>query len=136
MSERYPTWEDFLITKNLHDWATETLGNLFVHRKEKNYPELPLLAVTGNGGVVPRDSLERRDTSNADKSKYLRVMPNDIAYNTMRMWQGVSGLSKYEGIVSPAYTICAPKSGVEPEYAKYLSNSRCLFRYSTKTHKV
>ena len=26
----------------------------------------------------------------------------------MRMWQGVSALSQYEGIVSPAYTILKP----------------------------
>lgn len=120
MSERYSVWDDFITSKSNNEWGTESLGDLFYHRKEKNNPDLPLLAVTGKNGVVPRDSLERKDTSNRDKNKYLRVMPNDIVYNTMRMWQGVSGKSRYEGIVSPAYTICAPKNGILSEYAQHL----------------
>lgn len=38
----------------------------------------------------------------------------------MRMWQGVSGLSNYEGIISPAYTIVTPKKGISGEYIAYL----------------
>ena len=38
----------------------------------------------------------------------------------MRMWQGVSGLSYLEGIVSPAYTILKPTESVCAEYAAYL----------------
>jgi len=38
----------------------------------------------------------------------------------MRMWQGVSGLSDLEGIVSPAYTILIPQNGVSPKFASYL----------------
>ena len=55
--------------------------------------------------------------SNEDKSKYKRVCIGDIAYNSMRMWQGASGYSPYEGIVSPAYTVLSPNSGI---------NSKCL----------
>ncbi|MEP3825367.1 MAG: restriction endonuclease subunit S [Marinobacter sp.] len=119
MSRNFSSFDEVLESKP-GDWKVERLGNLFAQRKEKNRPDLPLLAVTGTGGVVPRDSLERRDTSNADKSKYLRVCEGDIAYNTMRMWQGVSGLSSYEGIVSPAYTICRPKDGVSSTYMAQL----------------
>jgi len=39
------------------------------------------------------------------------VKINDIAYNSMRMWQGASGVSQYNGIVSPAYTVITPKEG-------------------------
>lgn len=52
-----------------------------------------------------------------DKSKYKKVCIGDIAYNSMRMWQGASGYSPYEGIVSPAYTVLSPNSGI---------NSKCL----------
>ena len=38
----------------------------------------------------------------------------------MRMWQGVSALSSLEGIVSPAYTICTPKKGLDGEFMAYL----------------
>lgn len=89
-------------------WQRFQLGELFTERIEMNRPDLKLLAITGTEGIVDRNSLVKRDTSNADKSKYLRVAPGDIAYNTMRMWQGVFGLSTMEGIVSPAYTVCTP----------------------------
>ncbi len=101
-------------------WKTWHLGDLFTERSEANRPDLPLLAVTGNRGVIPRDELERRDTSNADKSKYLRIAPGDIGYNTMRMWQGVSALSALEGIVSPAYTICVPGPAIDGPFAAQL----------------
>ena len=38
----------------------------------------------------------------------------------MRMWQGVSAYSNYEGIVSPAYTILKPKGNVNSKYFAYL----------------
>jgi type I restriction enzyme S subunit len=100
-------------------WQTYLLGNLFTERVEAKRPDLKLLAVTGGEGIVDRDTLAKRDTSNADKTKYLRVAPGDIAYNTMRMWQGVFGLSTLEGIVSPAYTVCTPKGDkIEGKYAE------------------
>lgn len=119
MSENLNHW-DYLVHSPPDKWNNFILGNLFEHRKEKQFDHLPLLAVTGTKGVVPRDSLERRDTSNADKGKYLKVEKGDIVYNTMRMWQGVSGISDYLGIVSPAYTVCKPKSEINSSFAKYL----------------
>jgi type I restriction enzyme S subunit len=44
----------------------------------------------------------------------------DIAYNTMRMWQGVSALSSLEGIVSPAYTVAIPTERIHGPFAKHL----------------
>ena len=57
--------------------------------------------------------------SNEDKSKYKRVCIGDIAYNSMRMWQGASGYSPYEGIVSPAYTVLSPKNGIDSKCMAY-----------------
>ena len=102
------------------DWEETTFGSVFTQRKEAGFPNEELLAVTSSMGIVRRDSLERRDTSNEDKSKYLLVEKGDIAYNTMRMWQGVSGVSRYRGIVSPAYTICNPTEKVDAVFAGYL----------------
>ena len=115
----YSKWEDFLHA-DLNEWHNTIMGEIFTHRQEKNRPELPLLSVTGENGVVDRDTLERRDTSNADKSKYLRVAPGDIVYNTMRMWQGVSGSAPKDGLVSPAYTVLEPKKSITSAFAKYL----------------
>jgi type I restriction enzyme S subunit len=102
------------------DWTRTTFGNVLKQRKEAGFTSEELLAVTSSAGIVKRDSLERRDTSNEDKSKYLLVEEGDIAYNTMRMWQGVSGVSRFRGIVSPAYTICTPTEGLDKDFAGYL----------------
>ena len=102
------------------NWRNRRLGELFVERAETNRADLPLLSIASEAGIVPRNSLDRRDTSNEDKAKYLRICPGDIGYNTMRMWQGVSALSRYEGIVSPAYTICVPGAEIDGKFASYL----------------
>src|SRR5262249_53194840 len=53
------------------------------------------------------------------------ICPGDIGYNTMRMWQGVSGLSRHRGIVSPAYTVVVPNSmKIHAQYAAHLFKSR------------
>ncbi|WP_436395641.1 restriction endonuclease subunit S [Acidithiobacillus ferriphilus] len=102
------------------EWRSWHLGELFQERVENNRNDLPLLSITREEGVVPRNGLERKDTSSEDKSKYLRICPGDIGYNTMRMWQGVSALSRHEGIVSPAYTVCIPGPEIDGRFASYL----------------
>lgn len=101
-------------------WKTDRLGKLFFERKETNCENLEMLAITGTQGIIPRKELDLKDNSSEDKSKYLRVCVGDIGYNTMRMWQGVSAYSNYEGIVSPAYTILKPSSSISAKYFAYL----------------
>lgn len=101
-------------------WKVDRLGKLFLERKETNYEGLQMLAITGAQGIIPRKELDLKDNSSEDKSKYLRVCVGDIGYNTMRMWQGVSAYSDYEGIVSPAYTILKPSSSINAKYFAYL----------------
>lgn len=100
-------------------WAKSKLGDLFLNRTENNRLDLRLLSITADQGVVSRDTLTKRDTSSEDKSKYLRIAPGDIGYNTMRMWQGVSALSAMEGIVSPAYTILTPTPRIDGKFAAH-----------------
>lgn len=108
-------------------WKACNLGDCFKERNESN-PDFPLLAITSDRGIISRDEVGRKDTSNADKSKYKRITPGDIGYNTMRMWQGVSAVSALEGIVSPAYTICIPKKGQSSSFFGY------LFKYLPMVH--
>lgn len=102
------------------EWKTERLGKLFLERKETNCEGLEMLAITGTQGIIPRKELDLKDNSSNDKSKYLRVCVGDIGYNTMRMWQGVSAYSNYDGIVSPAYTILKPNPSINAKYFAYL----------------
>ena len=102
------------------EWKRDKLGKLFAERSETKCEHLELLAITGTQGVIPRSQLDLKDNSSEDKSKYLRICVGDIGYNTMRMWQGVSAYSNYEGIVSPAYTILKPNSMINAKYFAYL----------------
>ena len=90
------------------EWKTVKLGHIFKERTERAKGNETLLAVTISSGVQRRDEIDLKDNSSDDKSNYKCVYIGDIAYNTMRMWQGASGVSPYNGIVSPAYTIVTP----------------------------
>lgn len=87
-----------------------------------------------NDGLVDREDLDRKQDSALAPEEHLLVKPGDIAYNMMRMWQGAFGLADREGLVSPAYVVLKPKSGIEPEYAAQLLRTRrvlhALWSYS------
>ena len=123
--KRFPEFKD--------DWKVIKLGKLFTERNENN-SSLDLLSITAETGVVPRDEVGRKDISNIDKSKYKVIKPGDIGYNTMRMWQGRSAVSRLIGIVSPAYTIVTPIKNQNVDFYGYLFKlSRIIdlfFRYS------
>ena len=102
-----------------NDWIERSLGEIFKERKERSFGNLELLSI-GAEGVYPQSNSNKKDNSNSDKSKYKRICPGDIGYNTMRMWQGRSAVSRLEGIVSPAYTIITPKDEVDVNYMGYL----------------
>ena len=121
---RFPEFTD--------EWKEVKLGEVTSERNETNTPTLPLLSITANKGVIPQTDSEKKDVSNADKSKYKRICSGDIGYNTMRMWQGRSALSFIEGIVSPAYTIVTPLKGVSPLFLSYLiKRPRLIYEFWT-----
>ena len=47
----------------------------------------------------------------------------------MRMWQGASGVSPYEGIVSPAYTILIPKNVHSPFFGYYFKTHKMIYQF-------
>lgn len=115
-------------------WEEKQLGALFVERADRaSGQEYNLLSITRENGIVRQDTSAKRDISNSDKSNYKIVHAGDIAYNTMRMWQGASGVSSFEGIVSPAYTVVTLKE-YKPKFFGYLFKTlRVIFdfyRYS------
>ena len=113
-------------------WQKVKLGEIFKERNETKCEHLPLLSITAERGVILQSESDKKDTSNDDKSKYKRICPNDIGYNTMRMWQGRSALSAMEGIVSPAYTIVTPKVGIDPLFiSELIKQPRVVYDFWT-----
>ncbi len=106
-------------------WRDFALGDIFQERSQAGHTAEPLLSITMADGVIDRNDVGRKDTSNQDRSRYKLILPGDLGYNTMRMWQGVSGLSTLRGIVSPAYTIVVPDHQyIVAHYAAHLFKSR------------
>ena len=100
------------------DWEERKVGEVFSERSERS-GEGELISVTINSGVVKASELDRKDNSSDDKSNYKKVEVGDIAYNSMRMWQGASGYSPYNCILSPAYTVIIPKKDIDSKFFAY-----------------
>ncbi|HGN7350310.1 TPA: restriction endonuclease subunit S [Staphylococcus aureus] len=111
--EDYPHWENSKIEKYLKE------------RNERS-DKGQMLSVTINSGIIKFSELDRKDNSSKNKSNYKVVRKNDIAYNSMRMWQGASGKSNYNGIVSPEYTVLYPTQ----------NTSSLFIGYKFKTHRM
>ena len=92
------------------------IGDIYAERSERGAADMELLSVTMNGGVMQRSEIEGKDNSSEDKSNYKVVRKGDMVYNSMRMWQGANGVSPYDGIVSPAYTVLTAKLPICNEY--------------------
>jgi len=101
------------------EWSDSTLGHCFDERRQRDSTG-ELLSVTIADGVIRFSESGRTDNSSSDKSNYKKVEINDIAYNSMRMWQGACGRSLYSGIVSPAYTVLTPRSNTDSLFFAYL----------------
>ena len=100
-------------------WEQRSIEDCFTERNERSNIG-SLISVTISSGVMRAADLGRHDTSSHDKSNYKKVEVDDIAYNSMRMWQGASGYSPYSGILSPAYTVITPKGGIHSPFFAHL----------------
>ena len=106
-------------------WEVVRHLGLFDERREVNQPDMKLLSVTIERGVIPQSRIStKKDISNDDKSRYKVVRVGDLAYNKMRMWQGAVGISDYDGIVSPAYVILEPKNKAYSKFFHYLFRTK------------
>ncbi len=102
-------------------WETRRVAWLFRERDERGEPDLPLLEVSINSGVVLREfSEERIESTAADFNTYKIARRGDIVFNKMRMWQGAVGVAPQHGLVSPDYVVAAPTGSLSPEFAGLL----------------
>ena len=102
------------------EWECSPIGELFARRTERGKTGLPVMSITRSGGLVERDSVDRRVESNLLPKDHLLVRRGDIAYNMMRMWQGVLGRAEYDCLVSPAYIVMTPGSNIDSVFAEYI----------------
>lgn len=100
-------------------WAVEKLGTSLRAVSEKNRPDLPLLSITREKGVIQRD-LDDEDSNHNfipdDLSGYKVLRSGQFGMNKMKAWQGSYGVSQHTGIVSPAYFIFDFTKEIDPDF--------------------
>lgn len=112
-------------------WKKVPLYAITTLKKITNLTNRQLLSVYLNLGVIPfKDVSEKRTNATSDDlSKYQAVDPGDFVLNNQQAWRGSVGVSKFSGIVSPAYIVLSLSDEIEANFANY------LFRNSTMANQ-
>jgi type I restriction enzyme, S subunit len=114
-------------------WELRKLRQLLRPVTARNRPDLPLLSVVREKGVILRDVSSRDENRNFipdDLSNYKIVRSGQFAMNKMKAWQGSYGVSRFEGIVSPAYFVF-DLHGVAADYFHDAIRSRAYVPFFT-----
>ncbi|MBE1723224.1 restriction endonuclease subunit S [Bombella apis] len=113
-------------------WDVEKLGSMLTAVSEKNRPDLPLLSITREQGVIERDVDDQDSNHNFipdDLSDYKVLREGQFGMNKMKAWQGSYGVSAYTGIVSPAYFIFDFAREVDPHFFNIAIRSKLYVSY-------
>lgn len=108
-------------------WDLVKLGSCLSPVSVKNCPELPLLSITREQGVIERDVDNQESNHNFipdDLSGYKKLEKGQFGMNKMKAWQGSYGVSKFTGIVSPAYFIFDFTKAINPEFFNWAIRSK------------
>ena len=108
-------------------WDMVKLGSCLSPVSVKNCPELPLLSITREQGVIERDVDNQESNHNFipdDLSGYKKLEKGQFGMNKMKAWQGSYGVSKFTGIVSPAYFIFDFTKAINPEFFNWAIRSK------------
>ncbi len=123
MQAQYKTYDSYKdsgvpwLGKIPDEWQTQKSKFLWKElelRSDKG--EENLLSVSQYEGVVPRADESRSD----DLTGYKSAEPEDLVINIMLAWMGGLGVSKYSGIVSPAYAVYRQTTPQNSKYLDYL----------------
>ncbi|MGZ7443483.1 restriction endonuclease subunit S [Paenibacillus sp. TH7-28] len=107
-------------------WKKQTIRSITKLSNERNgsRTDLELLSVYREYGVIRKSSRDdNHNVESQDLSNYKYVDNGYLVLNKMKMWQGSLGVSKYKGIVSPAYIVCRLVGELNYDYIHYLLRS-------------
>ena len=104
-------------------WEVVRSKHLFGNRNQRGYEGEPLLSVTQDRGILPRNELDYRVWNPEGNVRlYKLVRPGDWVIS-LRTFEGGIELSEVRGIVSAAYTTMFPRRQIFNSYFKYLLKS-------------
>lgn len=121
------------------NWEIKKLKTILTLRSEKNSGDRELLSVYLDRGVIAySDSTGMQvHKPSQDLSNYQNVYVGDFVLNNQQAWRGSVGVSKYDGIISPAYFVYRLADCCYPEYMNYLfRDSSMVQQYETSSRGV
>ena len=89
-------------------WDLCSLRAITTAKNQRDRPDLPLLSVVREKGVILRSRTGNDDNYNYipdDLSNYKVVQTGNLVINKMKAWQGSMGIAPCDGVVSPAYFV-------------------------------
>ena len=113
-------------------WSVEKLGTCLTAVSCKGRPDLPLLSITREEGVIERDVDDQESNHNFipdDLSNYKVLKAGQFGMNKMKAWQGSYGISAHTGIVSPAYFVFDITREVDPAFFNRALRSKLYVSY-------
>ncbi|MDD3013660.1 MAG: restriction endonuclease subunit S [Candidatus Gastranaerophilales bacterium] len=109
-------------------WSVIRSGYLFQEVVDTGHPELELLSIMMDRGIIKQSDSGRKTRASEDRSLYKKIKSGQLGYNLMNAFMGSIGISKYDGILSPAYAVGKPRLPMNPWFYQYL--------YKTPLYKV
>ena len=94
------------IGKVPNHWDVKRIKHLFHIKKEiSEIPENEEVLSLTFGGIIKRDITTNEGQLPETYKGYTKIYPDDIVMNPMDLRSGWVDRSKYEGIISPSYSI-------------------------------
>ena len=109
-------------------WEVQALQAIARVKSIPDQTDRELLSVYLDLGVIRFSDIKEKRTNatSEDLSKYQAVDPGDFVLNNQQAWRGSVGVSKYRGVVSPAYLVLSLSSRLKSEFANLLFRDRAM----------
>lgn len=120
-------------------WKIQKLKTILKLRNQKNNGNRELLSVYLDKGVISysESSGMQVHKPSQDLSDYQNVEVGDFVLNNQQAWRGSVGISKYRGIISPAYFVYSFSVDCNWNYMNYLlRDSTMVQQYETASRGV
>ncbi len=101
-------------------WAVVNFWSVAKQVSRSGMPNEGLMSVYLDRGVIPYSEgggVVHKPSESLDA--YQLVEPGNFVLNNQQAWRGSVGVSKYRGIVSPAYLIFELSGALNPDFANY-----------------
>ena len=112
-----------MISNQCDRWEHLRADKIFKSISDKGNTGAELLSVTQDRGVIPRTMLEGRVMSpGGSTDSYKLIKEGDFAIS-LRSFQGGIEYSRYQGLISPAYTVLRSKLKIHNDFYRHFFKS-------------